>query len=166
MLNAKQILEENLLELKNTKGKPAQIGYDVSLQAVNKVGGSIGKVLVDKTILNTHTKVEKTQLDGKTGWLLYPGVYDFILNEGCKIPNNRTGFIKQRSSLLRNGVLIQSSVFDPGFETEKMGTYAVVFETVFIEENARIAQMYFHESTPTDELYNGNWQGDKQRETL
>ena len=166
MINAVQILSEELLQLQNTKGKPAQVGYDLSLSKVNKVGGSIGKVLVAKTILNTHTPIKTLQLDGSTGWLLYPGVYDFILNEGCNIPLNRTGFIKQRSSLLRNGVLIQSSVFDPGFKTDQMGTYGVVFETIFIEENARIAQMYFHESTPVEEehAYNGQFMNDKQRQ--
>jgi dUTP pyrophosphatase len=164
MLNSKQILEENLLKLEKTNGKPAQIGYDLSLMEINKVGGSIGKVLKDKTISNIHTKINKTQVDGVKGWLLYSGVYDFIMWEGCKIPNNRTAFIKQRSSLMRNGTLIQSSVFDPGFETEHIGSYGFVFETIFIEENARVAQIYFHESTSTNELYNGQWQNDKQRQ--
>ena len=41
--------------------------------------------------------------NGKHGWLLYAGVYDITFNEGCKIPNNRVAFIKQRSSLYRNG---------------------------------------------------------------
>lgn len=163
MLNAKQILEENLLKLKLTKGKPSQIGYDLSLMEVNKVGGSIGKILKDKTVLNTHSKIDKTQLEGVTGWLLYPGVYDFVMWEGCKIPNNRTAFIKQRSSLMRNGALMQSSVFDPGFETDHIGSYGFVVETIFIEENARVAQIYFHESTPTNELYNGQYQFDIQR---
>ena len=59
MLNVKQIIDEGLLKLDETKGKPAQVGYDLSLKAVNKVGnkiggnvyapGPIGKVLKDKT---------------------------------------------------------------------------------------------------------------------
>ena len=46
-----------------------------------------------------------------------------------------------------------------------MGTVMVVNETIFIEEGARVAQIYFHECTPVGEenLYNGQWQGDKQR---
>ena len=42
----------------------------------------------------------------------------------------------------------------------------IVFETIFIEEDARVAQMYFHECTPVsdDQLYNGQWQKDKQRQ--
>lgn len=176
MLNSHQILDEGLLKLEHTKGKPAQVGYDLSLKKVNKVGDpnsihnftelqdyKIGKVLKDKTELTTYTPTKTINLDGVEGWLLYPGTYDIEFNEGCKIPGNRVAFIKQRSSLWRNGTLINSPVFDPGFETEFMGTIMLVTETIFIEEGARVAQIYFHECEPA-ELYSGQWQGDKQRE--
>ena len=167
MLNAKQIVDEGLLKLERTHGKPAQVGFDLTLKQVNKIGGriidgKIGKVLKDKTELTTYTPYELMNLDGVIGWLLYEGVYDITFNEGCKLPNNRVAFIKQRSSLYRNGTIINSPVFDPGFETEFMGTLMYVHETIFIEENARVAQIYFHECEAA-ELYDGQWQGDKQR---
>jgi deoxycytidine triphosphate deaminase len=181
MLNAEQILEQGLLKLENTKGKPAQVGYDLSLKAVQKVGSNwvengkggvifeksnkIGKVLKTKTELTTYTPVDSIKLDGAEGWLLYEGVYDITFHEGCKIPNNRVAFIKQRSSLYRNGAIINSPVFDPGFETENMGTLLYVHETIFIEKDARVAQIYFHECDAAEE-YNGQWQGDKQRNSL
>lgn len=173
MLNAEQIIEQNLLKLENTKGKSAQVGYDVTLKAVQKVGNrmtgtpvytdiKIGKVLKDKTELTNYTPITPTNLDGNLGWLLYPGTYDVTFNEGCKIPNNRVAFIKQRSSLYRNGTIINSPVFDPGFETENMGTIMFVNEPIFIEMDARVAQIYFHTCEPAEE-YNGQWQHDKQR---
>ncbi len=65
MLNAQQIIEEGLLKLENSKGKAAQIGYDLSLKSVQRVGNpnyngvyisfKIGKVLKDKTELTTYT---------------------------------------------------------------------------------------------------------------
>ena len=178
MLNAEQIIEQGLLKLENTKGKPAQVGYDLSLKSVQKVGNKIGggvynlskgskigKVLKDKTELTTYTPLNTTKLDGAEGWLLYDGVYDVTFNEGCKIPNNRVAFIKQRSSLYRNGAIINSPVFDPGFETENMGTILYVYETIFIEQDARVAQIYFHKCDSAEE-YNGQWQGDKQRSSL
>jgi deoxycytidine triphosphate deaminase len=165
ILNAEQLLEQGLLNLDNAKGKPAQVGYDLSVKEINKVGGSIGMVLVDKTVLNTHTPVDKINLEGKNGWLLYAGVYDVIMNEGCNIPSNRVALIRQRSSLMRNGAIITSSIFDPGFVTPNIGTYMVVLETIFIEQDARVAQVYFHECEPVapEQLYNGQWQNDKQR---
>jgi deoxycytidine triphosphate deaminase len=175
MLNAQQIIDEGLLKLEYTKGKPAQVGYDITLKAVNKVGsrigntnvflygaGNIGKVLKDKTELTTYTPMDTINLDGVEGWLFYQGTYDITFNEGCRIPVNRVAFIKQRSSLWRNGTLINSPVFDPGFETDNMGTIMLVTETIFIEKDARVAQIYFHECYPA-EKYNGQWQNDKQR---
>jgi deoxycytidine triphosphate deaminase len=177
MLNAKQIIDEGLLLLEHTQGKPAQVGYDLSLKAVQRIGnqigsgntmyvdGLIGKVLKDKTVLTTYKPVNTINLEGNKGWLLHPGVYDITFNEGCKIPDNRVAFIKQRSSLYRNGAIINSPVFDPGFETEFMGTLLYVHEPLFIEINARVAQIYFHECQPA-EKYDGQWQNDKQRSSL
>jgi deoxycytidine triphosphate deaminase len=169
MLNADQIVKQGLLKLEQSKGKKAQVGYDLSLKEVNKIGytdkpgGRIGRVLKDKTILGTYTSVNQTSLDGTVGWLLHQGAYDITFWEGCKIPSNLVGLIRQRSSMLRNGTVLHSSVFDPGFETEFMGTVMVVNETIFIEENARVAQIYFHTCEEVTELYDGQWQGDKQR---
>lgn len=164
MINAQQIVDKGLLKLENSKGKAAQIGYDLSLKAVNKIG-SVGKVLKNKTELASYEPIDKIKLDGHTGWLLYPGAYDITFWEGCDIPNDYVGLIRQRSSMLRNGTVLHSSVFDPGFSTEFMGTVMVVNETIFVEEDARVAQIYFHECTPVGEenLYNGQWQGDSQR---
>jgi len=172
MLNSSQILDEDLLKLERSQGKPAQVGFDLTLKQVNKIGTStagitakIGKVLKDKTELTNYTPYALMNIDGINGWLLYAGVYDITFNEGCKLPDNRVAFIKQRSSLYRNGAIINSPVFDPGFKTEFMGTIMYVHETIFIEENARVAQIYFHECEPA-EKYNGQWQGDKQRVSL
>jgi deoxycytidine triphosphate deaminase len=173
MLNAEQILEQGLVKITNSKGKPAQVGYDLSAKSINVIGNpninkstpAIGMVLKDKTILNTYTPVETKTIDGVEGWLLYPGAYDITFHEGCKIASNRVGMIRQRSSLLRNGAIIASSIFDPGFETDNMGTIMIVTATIFIEKDARVGQMYFHEcdEVSEDKLYNGQWQGDKQR---
>lgn len=175
MLNAEQIVEKGLLKLDFTKGKPAQIGYDLSLKEVNRIGTmvdrinkrpeKIGKVLKDKTELTTYTPQPLVNVDGDKGWFLYPGTYDITFHEGCKIPSNYVGLIRQRSSMLRNGTVLHSSVFDPGFETDFMGTVMVVTETIFIEAGARVAQIYFHEceKVGNDNLYNGQFQNDKQR---
>jgi deoxycytidine triphosphate deaminase len=172
MLNAEQILEQGLVKTENSKGKPAQVGYDLSVKSINAIGddltstrANIGMVLKDKTILNNYTPVETKNIDGYEGYLLYPGAYDITFHEGCKIAPNRVGLIRQRSSLLRNGAIISSSVFDPGFETDNMGTIMIVTKTIFIEKDARVGQMYFHEcdGVAEDKLYNGQWQNDKQR---
>ena len=169
MLNADQIVEKGLLKLEQSKGKKAQVGYDLSLKEVNRIGTvsvngepiKIGKVLKDKTELTNYTPIALTNLDGDRGWLLYQGVYDITFHEGCKIPSNYVGLIRQRSSMLRNGTVLHSSIFDPGYYCEFMGTVMVVNETIFIEEDARVGQIYFHECEEVgqENLYSGQWQG-------
>jgi len=166
MLNAKEILEEKLIVLDNAKGKPAQVGYDLSIKSIKKLTGD-GQVLKNKTIVNkldTISMTEAMDLEGVevNGWWLEPGTYDVTCNEGCNIHANRTAMVRQRSSLLRNGAIIASSIFDPGFYTDNIGTVMVVNERIFIEKDARIAQMYFHENNE-GELYDEQFQNDKQR---
>ena len=124
MLNAQQILQEGLLKLSETKGKVAQVGYDVTLKAVNKIGnriggdiyniprgGKIGKVLKDKTELTTYTPVNTVQLDDVEGWLLYPGTYDIEFWEGvfphickCSLNSNQIEFICSWMPCVNNGL--------------------------------------------------------------
>ncbi len=56
-------------------------------------------------------------------------------------------------------------MIDPGFRTDNMVTLLYVSEPLFIEINARVAQIYFHECVSA-EMYDGQWQGDKQRSSL
>ena len=99
------------------------------------------------------------------GWYLSPGSYEVTVAQGCNIPADHTMMIRQRSSLLRSGGIIHSSIFDPGFKTDQMGTFMTVHRSIFIEEGARIAQAYVHPNTEVDEkeLYDGQFQGDKNR---
>jgi deoxycytidine triphosphate deaminase len=159
MLNAKEIEKENLIATEFAMGKFAQVGYDLSIKSISKLKGG-GKVLKDKTIVNDLEEVLYNGFDN--GWWLDPGTYDVTCNEGCDIAANRTAMVRQRSSLLRNGAIIASSIFDPGFKTSNIGTVMIVTERIFIERNARIAQMYFHENNE-GELYDGQFQNDKQR---
>lgn len=168
MLTAQEILQENLLRLENTTGKPAQVGYDLSVTQIYSIVET-GAVLKDRTIAPKLEELEPSHeiINDKVmcGWKLKPGVYDIVFNEGCKIPDNRTGLIRQRSSISRNTGLIASSIFDPGFETEQIGTILMLWQELFIEKDARVAQMYFHEHNPA-EKYDGQWQNDVQRQKL
>ena len=162
MLNAKEILEENLIVLDNAKGKFAQVGYDLSVKSISSLDGG-GKVLKSGTEVNLLTPVKREEIEhGYYGWWLSPGTYDVMCNEGCDIAVNRTAMVRQRSSLLRNGAIIASSIFDPGFKTNNIGTVMIVTKDIFIEQDARIAQMYFHENNE-GEVYDGQFQNDKQR---
>ncbi len=81
-------------------------------------------------------------------------------DQGCKLPEDRTAFIRHRSSILRCGSIITSGVYDPGFEVDEMGGVMVVKEDIRIEKGARVAQVIMLENNSA-ELYDGQWQGTK-----
>ena len=140
-----------------------QVGIDLSVAKIEKIIGGVA-VLKDKTIVTKeNVNLIEPQIidigDQKVlGWNLWPGSYALTFNEGIKIPANKTGFIQSRSSIYRGGAIISSPVWDPGFETEIMGTTMIVTERIFIEMNARVGQFIMHENHTPSELYNGQFQ--------
>lgn len=178
MLNSKQ-LKEYITNWEYDPKGIQQVGIDLNVLHISLIGikGSILKektilpkyesIVPDITILGETTDGEILHSKSYNGWLLAPGMYDVIFAQGCKVPSNAFFLIRQRSSLLRVGAMIHSSIFDPGFETERIGTCLEVFSNeVFIEYGARIAQIYGHrcDEISDENLYKGQWQGDRQRD--
>lgn len=140
-----------------------QVGIDLRIKQINTLTLPFGHIPKEgKTVLPQYQSV---QLDSDNVWRLGTGFYDIVFEEGCKIPSDVTLFIRQRSSLLRIGGLIQSSIFDPGFETDNIGCCMIIHRSVIIEPGARIAQIYGVQNMTVEEgrLYNGQFQNDKQR---
>ena len=141
--------------------KVNQVGIDLSVCKIEKIIGGV-MVFQDKTVVNPDLfiNVELINIEGKKMWRLERGAYALTFNEGVKIPAGSTGFITSRSSIYRGGAKINSPIWDPGFETDVMGTTMFVeSETIFIEENARVCQFYMITNPIPQELYNGQFQG-------
>lgn len=166
MLTAKQIMEAGIITNVTNPKSVQQIGIDLEVVAINSVSG-IGVIGIDKTSLPAYSEIEpkKSPILKKTGWYLKPGVYEVTFKQGCKIPEDGTMLIRQRSSIARSGGNIHSSVFDPGFETDQMGTFMTIHHPLFIEEGARICQAYVHEheAVTKENQYKGQFQNDNQR---
>jgi deoxycytidine triphosphate deaminase len=159
LLTAKQILDQGIV-IPSPYSKPAQVGIDLSLASVHHC--SMGSVVFqDRTHIDPvgFQEVGTQLVEGKECWVLDSGTYAITFNEGCKIPANAAAFIIHRSSLYRTGTSITSPVWDPGFETEKMGTVMIVNVKLTVEKNARVAQMFVHTTDEAAELYQGQWQG-------
>jgi dUTP pyrophosphatase len=141
--------------------KVNQVGIDLSVNKIEKIIGGV-MVFQDKTVVNPELfiNIELMNIEGRKMWRLERGAYALTFNEGVKIPADATGFITSRSSIYRGGAKINSPVWDPGFETDVMGTTMFVeSETIFIEENARVGQFYMITNPIPQELYNGQFQG-------
>lgn len=171
-LTGQQIIDEGIITGYCQEGIQ-QAGVDLRLMQVNKLKGTGFIPETGKTQLPQYEELDFGILecpDGSTStyWKLEPGYYEIILEEGCKMPNNRAMTFVQRSSLLRCGCIIRSSQFDPGFETEHMGTFMQVFHPVTIEKGARVCQTLVMETAEVakDQLYKGQFQRDRQRVEL
>ena len=160
LLNANQV-EEMLVT--NGKGKKAQVGYDLTVKDVKAIRGGI--LYADETQLEPYDQIETMSVQKKDGdhrevWSLKPGIYSVTFEQGCKLDDQTTAFIRQRSSVLRMGGTVTSGVYDPGFEVDEMGGVMTLTKTVVIEKGARLAQIIMFENNSA-ELYDGQWQKDK-----
>ena len=169
MLNGKELVENGIIFGNIEEENIAQHGVDLNLIKIERIVGAGIIPYKGKTQLPKYEQIKPRLVpfesleDEVLSWHLQPGTYSVTFQQGCRIPNNQMLLIRQRSSLLRCGTFLHSSVFDAGFETQNIGTVIVVTLPITIQYNARIAQIYNHECTAVENLYNGQFQNDKQR---
>lgn len=164
-LTGKQIVERGILQNVCVDGIQQQ-GVDVRLANVYEVVGETGGFVPATGKTQTPCAVEVACSACSDGVYDLPaGYYEVTFEEGCKIPANCAMYFKTRSSLVRCGAEIRSGQFDGGFETDRMGAFLKVEIPIKIERGARVAQAIVTETYTVDEedLYNGQWQNDKQR---
>lgn len=162
-LTGKQIVEKGIITNYCEEGVQQQ-GIDVRVKSILRV---------DRETFGVVPKQGKTKLpsgmiekvDDDIFFNLEPGYYEVEFEEACEIPNNMVLNYKTRSSLVRCGALIHSGQFDAGFKTQNMGAFLHVIHPIKIEKGARLAQAIVNETyiVENEQLYNGQWQEDKQR---
>lgn len=169
-LTGKEIVQEEIITNYDSENAVQQQGIDVRLMRVNKFAGNGHIPAFGKTILPKYEEiVPEIHVDTygleHSIWFLPKGYYEVVMMEGCKTPANRVFDLKSRSSLVRCGAQIVCGQFDGGFETDHMGCFLRVDnpEGISIEMGARVAQVRVHQSSDVENLYNGQFQNDKQR---
>lgn len=176
MLKNADYIYDNIIiadEVSTTKQycKKAQVGVDVTAKDILYIEG-YGQILSDKTYVPRYLSVPTHVFSGREGWFLQEGTYIVELNEGVHFGSKDTGIFIQRSSLNRCGCSVVSSVWDPGFTTQSgdvinAPTLRLVVnnKNIFIEKNARVAQLIIFENESTD-LYDGQFQGGRLKSKL
>lgn len=161
------------------RAKKAQVGVDLTVNAINSImlcpllekeEGSKGFIYNDESIKSGeknsygfYSPVSLSTYKDRLFYILNPGVYSIEFEQGLTpLPETNTAFIYHRSTLGRNGALIRSAVYDPGFTTPKMGAILEVWRQVYIEQYARVAQIVIYENESAD-LYDGQYQGIKDK---
>lgn len=141
-----------------------QYSIDLRLMKVERLKGK-GHIKSNTTLTPTYVEVGfdlATKLEHQQeSWVLEKGFYKLTFLEGVKLPNNVCLQITHRSSLLRNGSIITSGLYDPNFYCDNVGAFMQVNNQITIDKHARVATIkgFFGNEVSEDYLYNGQWQG-------
>ncbi|ERH08683.1 MAG: deoxycytidine deaminase [halophilic archaeon J07HX64] len=128
-------------------------GVDLTLSAVFEQV-SPGRVRRDDKTIGDRR--ERDPEDGV--YRLDPGGYIVRYGEHICIPPDHVGFLYPRSSLLRNSCMLDTAVWDAGYEGRGEGLLEV-HHTVELERDARIAQLVLAVAAHETE-YDGSYQGE------
>jgi deoxycytidine triphosphate deaminase len=132
-------------------------GVDLTLAAVfeQDAPGAISRG--GKTI-GERRAIEPATAGDADVYTLSPGGYVVRYGETVSIPEGHVGFIYPRSSLLRNSCMLDTAVWDAGYEGKGEGLLEVYHE-IELEAGARIAQLVLA-AADHDGTYDGSYQGE------
>ena len=129
-------------------------GVDLTLDRVFEQVG-VGRISREGKTIGEREAVEPST-EGVVA--LDPGGYILRYGETVHIPEGHIGFILPRSSLMRNSGMLNTAVWDAGYEGRGEGLLQV-HHPIEIEVGARVAQIVLaaadHEGT-----YEGSYQGE------
>lgn len=137
--------------------EPGRIGRDDKA-----VGGREEVAPTDRGSEDVPPEADGDDDAGGRVYRLPPGGYVVRYGETVSIPADHVGFIYPRSSLLRNSCMLDTAVWDAGYEGKGEGLLEV-YHDVEIEAGARIAQFVLAEASH-EGTYDGAYQGENVRE--
>ncbi|USZ69554.1 deoxyuridine 5'-triphosphate nucleotidohydrolase [Halorussus salilacus] len=134
-------------------------GVDLTLAGVYEQREP-GRIARDGKEIGARQEVESEQVGDNVPatYYLTAGGYVVQYAETVRIPEGHVGYIYPRSSLLRNSCMLNTAVWDAGYEGKGEGLLEVHHD-VEIEEGARIAQLVLAEADH-DGTYAGSYQGE------
>ena len=151
MFKSGRFVAERLDELTEAQVQPN--GVDLTLGAVYEQAepGRIG--------LGGKTVGERREVAPEDGvYALDTGSYVVEYGDRVVIPDGHVGFLYPRSSLLRNSCMLDTAVWDAGYEGRGEGLLEV-HHPIELEAGARIAQLVLAEAAH-EGTYEGSYQGE------
>jgi dUTP pyrophosphatase len=151
MFKSGRFVAERLDELTAAQVQPN--GVDLTLGTVYEQveSGRIGR--------DGKTVGERRELEPDDGvYTLDRGGYIVEYGDRVVIPEGHVGFLYPRSSLLRNSCMLDTAVWDAGYEGRGEGLLEV-HHPIELEAGARIAQLVLAEAAH-EETYEGSYQGE------
>jgi len=102
---------------------------------------------------------DRTEIDPEDGlYRLDPGAYVLQYGERLQIPDDHVGFVYPRSTLLRNSCMLNTAVWDAGYEGRGEGLLQVGHR-IEIEPGARVAQFVLA-AADHEGRYDGTYHGE------
>jgi len=134
-------------------------GVDLTVDVVfeQREPGRIGRDSKQIGERIAHPLEEREQKDPDT-YYLPAGSYIVRYGERIRIPTDHVGFVYPRSSLMRNSCMLNTAVWDAGYEGRGEGLLQVHHD-IEIERGARIAQLVFARANH-ETVYDGSYQGE------
>ena len=134
-------------------------GVDLTVEAVFEQREP-GRIRRDGKEIGERQELESEQYtdEGTPTYYLEAGTYVARYGERIAIPEGHVGFVYPRSSLMRNSCMLNTAVWDAGYEGRGEGLLQVRHD-VELAEGARIAQLVFAEAEHVEE-YDGSYQGE------
>ena len=154
MFRSGQFVADQLDDPSNAQIQPN--GVDLTLDGVFEQI-SPGRIGVDGKTVGERRKLDPT--DGT--YRLESGGYVVRYGDRIRIPDGHVGFLYPRSSLLRNSCMLDTAVWDAGYEGRGEGLLEV-FHGVELERGARIAQLVLARAAHEDR-YDGTYQHENVR---
>jgi deoxycytidine triphosphate deaminase len=151
MFKSGAFVADHLGELRERQVQPN--GVDLTLDTVFEQTGP-GRIGRDSKTIGDRR--ELTATDG--AYDLSPGGYVVRYDERIHIPDDHVGFLYPRSSLLRNSCMLDTAVWDAGYEGRGEGLLEV-YHDISIEAGARIAQLVLADAEHVG-AYDGSYQGE------
>ena len=150
MFKSGAFVAEHLGELRESQVQPN--GVDLTL------GGVHEQVTAGRIERGGKTVGERRELDADADGIYHldPGGYVVEYGDRVAIPEGHVGFIYPRSSLLRNSCMLDTAVWDAGYEGRGEGLLEV-YQPIEIEGGARIAQLVLAEAAH-EGVYEGSYQ--------
>ncbi|KAF7187682.1 putative deoxyuridine 5'-triphosphate nucleotidohydrolase [Pseudocercospora fuligena] len=153
-----------ILGLRNAKVQTQPCGVDLTVRAV-RTWTTTGAVDFDNN-LRSNAQTEQLKFSKPTSGDSHPslrlaqGAYLIEFHENVDMPLDIMGQIYVRSSMFRSGALVTAGVMDSGYK----GAIGAMLQVIsphglILYENAKVAQMVFHEMSEKTDGYSGVYQG-------
>lgn len=139
-------------------------GIDDDMVQPNGVDLRVGKLMAvdDKPFVlqadggKQHRGSVEFEPDHDGRWVLHPGVYEIVMDHDITISEGEAGYVLPRSTLVRNGVILVSGLYDSGFSGKLCAVLHVTRGVMFLEKGARVGQFICFKSE-TLHSYDGDY---------